>query len=128
MPDSFHRYAITDATVPANANDIKSIWLCPLFFTGDDTKNDLPSSEDEEALKTWCDQKDYTFFPTAGESYIKLASTLSLPNADAKGKKGHVLLHEITHLDAVAKLFPLESVLNLFRSLFPLSFDRWDEL
>ncbi|KAG7007539.1 hypothetical protein G7Y79_00009g026480 [Physcia stellaris] len=80
-------YAITDATVPANDDDFKSIWLCPLFFTGPDTKNNLPNTEDEAELQAWCNQKDYTFFPTAG----------------------HVLLHEITHLDAVAKLFPLDA-------------------
>ncbi|CAL8584536.1 hypothetical protein XPA_010126 [Xanthoria parietina] len=77
-------YAITDATVPKNDQDLKSIWLCPLFFDkGTDTKNDLPKTDDADALKKWCDQKDYTLFPTAG----------------------HVLLHEITHLDAVAKRF-----------------------
>ncbi|KAL9630443.1 MAG: hypothetical protein Q9204_004718 [Flavoplaca sp. TL-2023a] len=74
-------YAITDSTVPKDDNDHKSIWLCPLFFTGKDTKNDLPDTEDEDKLKEWCDQKDYTLFVTAG----------------------HTLLHEITHLDAVAK-------------------------
>ncbi|MCJ1467193.1 hypothetical protein MMC07_005816 [Pseudocyphellaria aurata] len=76
-------YAITDSTVPANDNDYKSIWLCPLFFTGDDTKNNLPNTEDADQLQAWCNQKDYTFFPTAG----------------------HTLLHEVTHLDAVAKIF-----------------------
>ncbi|KAL6715230.1 hypothetical protein ACLMJK_007494 [Lecanora helva] len=75
-------YAITDATVPKDDNDIKSMWLCPLFFNGGaDTKNDLPNTEDTDALNAWCNQKDYTLFPTAG----------------------HVILHEITHLDAVAK-------------------------
>ncbi|MCJ1425284.1 hypothetical protein MMC29_003172 [Sticta canariensis] len=74
-------YAITDPTVPQDDNDHKSIWLCPLFFTGDQTKNDLPNTEDADKLKAWCDQKDYTFFTTAG----------------------HTLLHEITHLDAMAK-------------------------
>ncbi|KAI4112291.1 MAG: hypothetical protein LQ345_006539, partial [Seirophora villosa] len=74
-------YAITDPSVPKDDNDYKSIWLCPLFFTGDDTKNDLPDTEDGDKLKAWCDQKDYTLFPTAGST----------------------LLHEITHLDAVAK-------------------------
>ncbi|KAI4270323.1 MAG: hypothetical protein LQ337_006750 [Flavoplaca oasis] len=74
-------YAITDITVPKDDNDHKSMWLCPLFFTGDDAKNDLPNTQDGDKLKAWCDQKDYTLFPTAG----------------------HILLHEITHLDAVAK-------------------------
>ena len=59
-------YAITDSTVPRDDKDHKSIWLCPLFFTGKDTKNDLPDTKDEDKLKEWCDQKDYTLFPTAG--------------------------------------------------------------
>ena len=61
-----HSYAITDITVPKDDNDHKTIWLCPLFFTGDQTKNDLPDTEDADKLKAWCDQKDYTLFPTAG--------------------------------------------------------------
>ncbi|KAL9011938.1 MAG: hypothetical protein Q9173_003258 [Seirophora scorigena] len=44
-------YAITDSTVPIDDNDHKSIWLYPLFFTGDDTKNDLPGIEDGDKLK-----------------------------------------------------------------------------
>lgn len=63
-----HSYAITDSTVPTDDNDHKSIWLCPLFFSGDDTKNDLPNTEDADKLNAWCNQKDYTFFPTAGIS------------------------------------------------------------
>lgn len=66
-------YAITDATVPENDRDLKSMWLCPLFFDkGPDTKNDLPSTDDEDALKKWCDQKDYTLFPTAGMHSLNL--------------------------------------------------------
>ena len=61
------RYAITDGAVPENDNAYKSIWLCPLFWDGPDSKNNLPNTETDE-LKTWCDQKDYTFFPTAGLS------------------------------------------------------------
>ena len=45
------RYAITDATVPSGPDDHKSIWLCPLFFDGDDTENDLPNTNDEKQLK-----------------------------------------------------------------------------
>lgn len=98
----------------------------PPLFHRDDTKNDLPNTDDEDALKAWCDQKDYTFFPTAGKSSTELASPLSLPNADAIANKGHTLLHEITHLDAVAKLFPLESVLSTSYVHFsPSSFDPW---
>ena len=62
-------YAITDASVPKNDNDHKSIWLCPLFFTGDDTKNDLPNTDDRAKLEQWCTQKDYTFFVTGGKSF-----------------------------------------------------------
>ncbi|KAL8643115.1 MAG: hypothetical protein Q9226_008431 [Calogaya cf. arnoldii] len=77
-------YAITDATVPQDDNDLKSIWLCRMFFDKDkgvDSRNDLPNTSDEEEMKNWCEQKDYTLFSTAGQ----------------------VLLHEITHLDAVSK-------------------------
>lgn len=61
-------YAITDATVPKDDNDIKSMWLCPLFFTGDDTKNDLPSTADadKDKLDAWCKQDNYKKFTTAG--------------------------------------------------------------
>lgn len=60
-------YAITDATVPKDDQDLKSIWLRPFFFDkGTDTKNNLPKTDDADALKKWCDQKDYILFPTAG--------------------------------------------------------------
>ncbi|MCJ1468352.1 hypothetical protein MMC07_006980 [Pseudocyphellaria aurata] len=99
-------YAITDAAVPADDNDHKSIWLCPLFFTGDDTKNNLPNTENADELQAWCNQKDYTSFPTAGIYFLSLTQgqTLYLLVVD-KFDTGHVLLHEITHLDAVAKIF-----------------------
>ena len=62
---NFYSYALTDPS--KDGNDAKTIWLCPLFFTGDDTKNDLPNTEDENRLKTWCNQKDYTSLTTGGK-------------------------------------------------------------
>ncbi|KAL8901178.1 MAG: hypothetical protein Q9207_005337 [Kuettlingeria erythrocarpa] len=67
LDDCSESYAITDATIPKDDNDLKSIWLCPQFFNGGiDSKNDLPNPSDKEALKEWCDQPDYTSLPTAG--------------------------------------------------------------
>ncbi|KAM0797972.1 hypothetical protein BDR22DRAFT_823780 [Usnea florida] len=80
-------YAVADSTVPANDNDLKTIWLCPLFWKpGPDSAQNLPDTNDEDALNKWCAGTDYTKFVTAG----------------------HTILHEMTHLDAVAKLFPLD--------------------
>ncbi|KAL8725408.1 MAG: hypothetical protein Q9181_006425, partial [Wetmoreana brouardii] len=65
-PTNAPSYAITEDGVPKDDNDLKSIWLCPLFFKdGVDTKNDLPRADDADARRAWCDQKDYTLFPTA---------------------------------------------------------------
>ena len=68
FPDVGHSsYAITYATVPKDNNNIKSMWLCALFFKdGLDTKNNLPNKEDTDALNAWCNQDDYTFFPADG--------------------------------------------------------------
>ena len=54
--------------MPNDDNDYKFIWLCPLFFTGDDTRNDLPNTENADELNAWCNRQDYTFFTTAGMS------------------------------------------------------------
>ncbi|KAL9110226.1 MAG: hypothetical protein Q9187_008076 [Circinaria calcarea] len=78
-------YAITDSTVPKEDNDLKSIWICPLFWTGPDSSQDLPSGQD--ATDEFCKKTNYKQYVTAG----------------------HILLHEITHLDAVAKKFPLDA-------------------
>ncbi len=44
------------------------MWLCPLFFTSDNSKNDVPSRADADKakLEAWCNQDSYKNFTTAG--------------------------------------------------------------
>lgn len=61
-------YAITDATVPANANDIKSMWICPLFWTGPDSARNLPDTDNQDDLSAFCSGTNYQQYVTAGAS------------------------------------------------------------
>lgn len=75
--------AITDSAPQLDDGSYREMKICPLFFTAANTKNNLDSKKyDGDKRGSWC-QKGQHFkdFETAG----------------------HTLLHEMTHLDALAK-------------------------
>ncbi|KAL8678715.1 MAG: hypothetical protein Q9186_004949 [Xanthomendoza sp. 1 TL-2023] len=74
--------AITDSQ-PEDGQHAREMKICSLFFTADQTKNNLDSKKyDGDKRGSWC-QKEQHFkdFETAG----------------------HTLLHEMTHLDSLSK-------------------------
>lgn len=73
--------AITDAK-PQDGDTTREMKICPLFFTADQTKNNLDSKKyDGDKRGSWCQLgQRFKDFETGG----------------------HTLLHEMTHLDALA--------------------------
>ncbi|KAL8703681.1 MAG: hypothetical protein Q9201_003135 [Fulgogasparrea decipioides] len=74
--------AITDSQ-PEDGEHAREMKICPLFFTADQTKNNLDSKKyDGDKRGSWCQTgQHFKDFETAG----------------------HTLLHEMTHLDSLAK-------------------------
>jgi hypothetical protein len=74
--------AITDAA-PQDGDTLREMKICPLFFTFAGTKNTLNSKTfDGDKDGSWC---------KSGQKFADFETG------------GHTLLHEMTHLDAVAK-------------------------
>jgi hypothetical protein len=74
--------AITDAA-PQDGDTLREMKICPLFFTYAGTKNTLNSKTfDGDKDGSWC---------KSGQKFEDFETG------------GHTLLHEMTHLDAVAK-------------------------
>ena len=73
---------ITDAK-PQEGNKAREMTICPLFFRSDQTRNNLDSKKyDGNKRGSWCQLgQHFKDFETGG----------------------HTLLHEMTHLDALAK-------------------------
>ena len=74
--------ASTDAK-PQDGNKAREMTICPLFFRSDQTRNNLDSKKyDGNKRGSWCQLgQHFKDFETGG----------------------HTLLHEMTHLDALAK-------------------------
>lgn len=78
----FERLAVTDSA-PQDGDMLREMKICPLFFAANATRFNLQSKIYQgEMIGSWC-RPEYRFkdFETAG----------------------HTLLHEMTHLDALAK-------------------------
>lgn len=85
---SLSSLAITDAQ-PQDGDTPREMLICPLFFTAAVTKNNLNSKKyDGDKRGSWCQTgQKFSDFETGG----------------------HTLLHEMTHLDALAKAAGLPS-------------------
>ncbi|WEW57133.1 hypothetical protein PRK78_002593 [Emydomyces testavorans] len=72
-PESFEGHGLTKG--------VRTITLCPPFFTDSRTTGNLPPADDQEGLKAYC----------------KFKESKKVMDFEVGG---HTLLHEITHLDA----------------------------
>lgn len=80
--DYFNSLAITDSA-PQDGDTTREMKICPLFFTSDATRYNLDSKVYQGNKRgSWCQpNQHFKDFETAG----------------------HTLLHEMTHLDALAR-------------------------
>ena len=103
------RAAATDASVATGPNDQKTIQLCGPFFTSPSTRYFLFQADKGEnpgvpfrdnTISGRCDNtKEANYFATVGKPLSLYPDLLD----DNLIPLGHTLLHEITHLDAVAE-------------------------
>jgi len=98
---------VTDATASANENEFKDIIVCPIYWKSMGTTYLIP--KDADSIKQ---ERPYRDLGDGAESWCWLARNrgprVSKEKANYFATAGHTIIHELTHLDSLAKHVGLE--------------------
>ena len=67
-------YVQVDTSVSHGDGDRKTMWICPRFWNGSESAQDLPRGWDQ--IAKFCAQDDYKAYVTAGECVSKGRTTM----------------------------------------------------